>query len=247
MRRILPLLFVLVSAGRPALAASVNLSPTTIVITSDSTKASVAVRNESSEPLRLRVQTVRWTNVGESELRTEPTDDIIVFPQLLQVEPGEMRRIRLGSKAPAARAELAYRLILTEAPREETADRSGLTMRMQFSLPVFVQPRERAMAVDVPAADLADGSVRLSLRNSGLVHVKPHRIETRGHNASGAVIWTRTFRPWYLLTGETRDLASALTVDECARTTMVATEVDFAGASRLAIRKQQRVASNGCR
>jgi len=228
----------------------VHLSPTVVVMNYGNETASIEVRNDSARPIGFKVQAYHWTNGPGGEPKLESTDEIIVFPAAIALQVGETRRIRIGTQIAAATAskgvERSYRIILDEVASASVLKRNGLATRMQFSLPVFVQAKDRTAHVSMPAPTLEGGTLRLSLSNSGRLHVTPKTIEARGVGASGAVVWTRTFRPWYLLSGEVRHQSAALTPAECRATVALVAEATFQESSKLSLREERKVPAGGC-
>jgi hypothetical protein len=118
---------------------------------------------------------------------------------------------------------------------------------MQVSIPVFLWPSDRTATIDLPPPTVSSNAVQLRVLNSGRVHVTPTRVETTGRDSSGGVVWTRTFRPWYLLAGESRDHQALLTDEECRRTAAVAVEFTFAERPAGPIRAQRALGAAACR
>jgi len=238
------------SAFVMAQGSSVYLSPTVVVMTYGSESASIAVRNDSGRPLGFKVQAFRWTNTAAGEINLESSDEIIVFPAALALQVGETRRIRVGTQVSAAVAaagvERAYRVILDEIVSTSAIQRNALNTRMQFSLPVFVQGKDRTAKVSMLPPALREGALWLQLTNPGRLHVTPRRIEVRGFDTAGTVIWSRSFRPWYLLSGEVRNQQATLTDSECRATARIVAEAAFLESDRLALREERRMRGAGC-
>src|SRR6185295_5315905 len=107
--------------------------------------------------------------------------------------------------------------------------------------------RDRTATIDLPPPTVTQNAVELRVVNSGRVHVTPTRVETTGRDSSGSVVWARTFRPWYLLAGESRDHRALLTDEECQRTAAVAVEFTFAERPGAPIRAQRALGVAACR
>lgn len=251
MRTVVLLLLCVLSAGAASsLGGSIVLTPTTIVLGPADAAASVAVRNDTGAPVHFRVRPLKWRNTGSGDMVVDSTDELMVFPEDVSLAPGETRRIRLGSRRPRdprQDAEQAYRLLLESVPEATSNGESGpsIKTRLQFSLPVFLQPKARTVRVDMQPPDIVEGQVRLVLSNSGQLHVTPTAVEVSGLDRDGQIVWTRQLRAWYLLPGEIRPYAATLSVDECRRTAMVVAETAFAEDARLTLREKRQVSSSG--
>jgi fimbrial chaperone protein len=229
-------------------ASGIYLSPTLVALDHDSPVASLTVRNDTDRVVAFQVRSFAWSNAPDTSIRLEPTDDVVVYPASIQLDPGDTRRVRIGSRIQAGPSERGYRLILDELPVAVADGQAPISLvtRMQFSLPVFLQAKDRSARVDMPPPQLLSTGVRLSLANTGATHVTPERIEARGLDGAGATVWTRTFRPWYLLAGESRQLDAVLSSAECASTRRVVAEAAFAEGRRLTLHEEQRVADAAC-
>lgn len=207
----------------------------------------MSIRNDTPAPVRFQVRSFRWTNVGTGALSLEPTDDLLFFPSLLTLQPGESRLIRVGARVAAGPRERTYRLILKELDSlAETASGTGVRMALEISVPVFVQPRDRKVAADVPLPEIAGGTLVLRLTNTGPVHLTPQRVEVRGIDTSGRIVWTRSFKPWYLLAGESRRYSAPIDAQECQQTAQIATEILFEELRDRPLRPRGPVPAGAC-
>ena len=82
-------------------AATFSVNPTQIFLTGKSGSALLTLRNDSSELLRFQLSAFSWQQSASGELQLGPTKDVVFFPALLSLKPGEERRVRIGSLAPA--------------------------------------------------------------------------------------------------------------------------------------------------
>ena len=246
--RVLPILLSLLigASAVTGQGSSVNLSPTLVLLTYGTTTSSIAVRNDSARAMGFRLQAFQWTNGPAGVIELTPTDDVIVFPTGLALQPGETRRVRLGTQVEASAVERSYRLIVEEVASPTAVQRYGLTTRLKFSVPVFVQPKDRTLKISLLTPDLTRGSLRLELLNQGRLHVTPQAVEAKGLDAAGARVWSRTFKPWYVLQGETRAYSSSLSSAECRSTAVIVADATFAEGSRLALHEERRVNDTNC-
>ncbi len=249
MRTLLSTLGISAGVGLVLMAApagSIVLVPTTLVIAPGEIATSTLVRNEMDAAVSFTVKAFSWQNSTTGEVRLEATQDVLVYPETLSLQPGESRRIRVGSQRPREErvaVEKSYRLLLESLPGPQPAGGAAMTIRtrLQLSLPIFVQPQDRTARMSMRPPSIAGGRAALALTNQGRIHVTPSSIVVKGHGAAGDVVWTRPLLPWYVLAGETRELSADLTADECRQTTAVSAEAVFTEGAQLTLREKRPV------
>src|SRR5207249_6037055 len=72
------------------------------------------VSNSQVTPLVLRLSAMRWSQSDDGEDNYASTNELVIGPWLLKIEPGTPRLIRFGVPAPAGDVEATYRLFLEE-------------------------------------------------------------------------------------------------------------------------------------
>lgn len=228
-------------------AGGIQLSPTRLVLEAGARSTTLTVENGLDRAVTFQTRTFAWTNTPDAAVKLTPTEDLVVFPATLQLQPGDSRRIRIGGPMVPADVERAYRLILDEVA---TPVGSGapiqLNTRLQFSLPVFQLPGRATMRVDLSAPSVGPGGVAVRLANAGSVHLTPETIVLEGVAADGTVAWTKRFSAWYLLAGEVRDLAVPWSEVDCAAATTLRAEAAFAESPTLRVREVLSLPSGAC-
>src|SRR5579872_4601426 len=53
----------------------------------------LTLKNESDQPLRFQITSFAWSQSPQGEMQLTPTDDIVYFPALLSLNPGEERKV----------------------------------------------------------------------------------------------------------------------------------------------------------
>ena len=247
MRKLMVVTLLCLAAGTTGAAqgSSIYISPTIVVMGYGNATSAITVRNDSGRPVGFTIRGQRWTNLADGTPRLEDTQDVIVFPAAIALRAGESKRIRLATQVAVSAAERSYRVVLDEVASLSSAQR-GLATRLQFSIPVFVQPKERTAKVWMPAPDIDKGSVHLQLWNVGRLHVTSRTVQARGFDAAGAIVWTRDFRPWYLLVEERRTHSATLSAAECRATALIVAEASFSESKALALREERRVSGADC-
>ncbi|TDG02260.1 molecular chaperone [Paraburkholderia guartelaensis] len=123
-----------------ARAATLQISPVMLELQADGNAAALTLRNPGGRPLYGQVRVFRWDQVDGEDTLT-PTRDLIASPPLIQVPPQTDQLVRLvrADAAPVA-AEQSYRLLIDELPSPGDAPAGGVTIRLRYSVPVFVEP-----------------------------------------------------------------------------------------------------------
>lgn len=139
-----------------ASAGGLEVSPTSLQITSQQSADGITLRNVGTTPMHAQVRVFAWSQKDNEDLLT-PSNGVTVSPPMLQIAPGTsqlLRVIRTGT-SPTPGTELTYRLIIDEIPAAATAPNASvatsekteaprkvpanaLSFYMRYSLPIFV-------------------------------------------------------------------------------------------------------------
>ena len=92
------LITALVAAG--ASAGQFTVQPTRLELGTPQRSGALTVRNESPAPLSFRLQGLRWTQDDSGQERYGEAPDLVYFPRLLTLPPGEAAVIRVGVRHP---------------------------------------------------------------------------------------------------------------------------------------------------
>ncbi|RXR08385.1 fimbrial biogenesis chaperone [Pseudoxanthomonas composti] len=167
----LPLLLV---TGQ-ALAASLQVAPTSLRLSAQETAQGLWLSNTSDAPLHAQVRVFRWRQI-EGEDVLEPTEEVAISPPMLQLAPHSQQLVRVVrlSEAPAA-TEGSYRVLVDELPVEGAGRQaaSGLQFVLRYSVPVFVAPTAAEAAPRLSAQVVVeDGKRMLEVHNTGGMHAQ---------------------------------------------------------------------------
>jgi fimbrial chaperone protein len=228
MRNVFPTLAALALLGAPAAeASSFTVNPTRVYLSARTTSALMTLKNESPDALRMQIKAQRWAQAPDGEMRLSPTDDLIVFPALLTLQPGEERKIRVAPSTAFGATEKTYRLYVEELPPASSEKAEGASVRIltRLGIPVFLQPARPQAAALVRDVALADGKVTFQLANTGNSHYLPTAITVRGFTAAGLAVQDWPVNGWYVLAGTTRAFSVALDRPACERVRSLLVEV----------------------
>jgi fimbrial chaperone protein len=181
-------------------AASFSVNPTQVYLSAKVTSALVTIRNDSTEALRFQLSVVAWNQTTDGEMQLAPTQDLVLFPQLLRLGPGEERRVRVGTTQAPGTIERTFRLFVEELPPSEGETKPG-TVRVltKMGIPVFLRSAEAPAAAELTGLAVNGGRLAFTIANKGTTHFVPNRILVRALGAGGEVVGEQDQKAWYIL------------------------------------------------
>jgi fimbrial chaperone protein len=142
-RLILAALGALAGTLTAAQGATLQISPVMIELQADSNASGMTLRNPGDKPLYGQVRVYRWDQENGEDTLT-PTQAVVASPPLIQIAAGSEQLVRLVRITPAPNsAEESYRVLIDELPEPDTASANGVTIRLRYSVPVFLEPSAR--------------------------------------------------------------------------------------------------------
>jgi fimbrial chaperone protein len=90
----------------PSLAFSI--SPIKVYFEKGSSSRDVTLENSEDKIVRLKVSAYKWAEDGDGKRELTPTQEIAVFPAILELKPKSKRIIRLAAKLPPKQIEQSY-------------------------------------------------------------------------------------------------------------------------------------------
>lgn len=145
------------------LAASLQVSPTTVQFRADGKAERLWLSASGEKPVTGQIRVYRWVQKDGKDVLT-PTRDMMASPPIMTVPAGQTQLLRLVNKVQASAAEKAYRLIVDELPPVgEKLPHAGVQLLLKYSIPVFVAP---AGKVQAPEKGPLDG-VTFTLQREG--------------------------------------------------------------------------------
>jgi fimbrial chaperone protein len=220
--------------GMPAAAraAAFSVNPTQIHLSSTTTSRLLTLRNESGEVIRFQLSAFRWAQDPDGQMQLTPTTDVVFYPELLMLAPGEERRVRIGVTARPGAVEQTYRVFVQELPPlEGSAQAGGVAVLTRMGIPIFVEPPKRAAQAQLRDAALEGRRLSFAIANSGTVHFVPERIQVRGLDAAGAVGFEHALNGWYILAGGYQRFQVELPAELCPSIASLAIEARIGNAT----------------
>lgn len=184
------------------------------------------MKNESPQAVTLQVSAFAWAQSAEGEMQLAPTDDIVFFPALLTLQPGEQRRIRIGTTASlGGSVERSYRLFVEELPPERRSDSTVVAVLTKMGIPIFLQPSTSKAQAGLRNLASSSSAFSFQLENTGSVHIVPRAVRVVGVGATGETVFDRNLQSWYVLAGGTRMFTVPTPAPECSRLRSLTVEV----------------------
>lgn len=228
-------LAVLGSLPDAADAATFTVDPTQIHLSARTSSVLLTLRNDSQETLRFELSAFAWNQSPSGEMQLEPTEDVVFFPALLTLEPGESRRVRVGTATAIADREKTYRIFVEELPPLNRTT-GGVRVLTKMGIPIFLRPAREASSATLSGLRHQNGTLHFTLSNDGTVHFVPQEIRVRGFAGTTTAVDNR-LDGWYVLAGGRREFEMAFPAPDCSRVTSVLVDVQF-GADLLQERLQ---------
>ena len=228
-------------------AATFTVNPMQVVFTPARKSAVITLKNTSKEEMRFQVSVFTWEQTTRGEMQLGDTKDVVFFPQLLVLGPGQQRPIRLGITGSLGGAEKSYRIFFTELPKADrpaAVSANGVQMRVKVGVPIFVSPASRGTAmVAIHNPRQANGHATFRVENSGLTHVVVDAVHVRGLDSTGRRLFEHTVKGWYLLAQHSREYDVPLSAGDCAAASLAVE----ASIGKTVVRDQIAGPLTGCR
>ena len=187
----------------------------------------IAVKNEGKEKLSFQLQAMAWTQDATGNDQYADSSELIFFPKMISIEPGEEGIVRVGSKNAVVPAERTYRLFIEELSGiSKTPESKGaqINVLIRFGAPVFVRPLKPQDSLEIESLELAKGVLTLLAKNTGNQHQVVQGIQLKGTDALGKEVYALTLADRYLLTGTAKTYSTTIAADKCAKMAVLAVE-----------------------
>src|SRR5262245_16286606 len=152
-------------------AGSFAISPLRLELDASQRTASVTIHNLHSEKVTVQIRAADWLQDESGGDRYESSTDLVVFPKIVTMEPGEERNVRIGFAGMALPThERAMRVFFEELP-VASAGQVGMRMALKIGVPVFLTPGASTPEPRVDAASVRHRTVMVPIRNQGAAHL----------------------------------------------------------------------------
>jgi len=205
-------------APLPGGAGDLEIAPILVDLSSEARTALVAVRNAGRRTMRYQAKAFDWAQAPDGEMVLGPAKDLVLFPPLVELQPGETRNLRLGTDAPPGARERSWRLFVEELPHAAAAPEANrVRVLTRVGIPVFLAPQKKQAQAEIAFLPSEGGRVRFAIRNAGTVRLRPTSVTLALSAKDGARVYERTLDAWYVLAGGERVYAVEVPPDACAR------------------------------
>lgn len=156
----------------PSLAASLQISPVSIQFRAAQGASGINLQNDGDAALVGQVRIYLWEQRAGQDVLT-PATDVVASPPVMEVAAHSTQVIRLVRRNPVpAAGEQSYRVLIDEIPRSEAAA-GGVAIRLQYSVPAFVQGNDPQAAPRLSwTLFRRDGAWMLRVQNDGALHAQ---------------------------------------------------------------------------
>lgn len=236
-RQALACLACLVAGAQPR-AGEFVVSPIRLELGAAVRSGVILVRNDGTERLNFQIEGSEWTQDAEGKDQYKDTRELIFFPKLMSVEPGEDGVVRVGARNLVLPSEKTYRVFIEELPGPPEARSDGKTasinVLIRFGAPIFVAPMKPEDSADIAKVEMSKGVLKLTVKNTGNRHQVVEGIRLSGANEAGKEVYALTLADRYLLAGTTKSYSTMIAPDLCTRiaTLTIELKTDKAAANR---------------
>ena len=203
-------------------AGDFTVNPIRLELGANARSGVISISNEGAGRLGFQLQAMEWTQDAEGKDQYADTRDLIFFPKLMTLEPGDESLVRVGVRNAVVPVEKTYRLFIQElpGPTKETQPEgksARLGVLIRFGAPIFLAPLKPEDSAEITELEMAKGTLSLKVRNTGNRHQIIEGIHLRGTDANGAEVFSLTLADRYLLAGATKSYSTSIAAGPCAK------------------------------
>ena len=229
----------------PAGAASFTVNPVQVFLSASTRSALITVKNETDQPLRFQLNAVAWSQSPDGQMQTASTQDVVVFPPLLTLQPKEERKVRVGVTVAPGTVEKTYRLFVEELPSATPDDVvNGVRMLTKMGIPIFLEPAKPAARALLRELSAKAGRFSFRLENQGTMHFVPQLVRVTGLDGAGLALFEQKPNAWYILAGGVRVFDLEVPQASCSQLRSVVVDIQLNNQSSL--KESLQVPQGGC-
>ena len=211
-----------------AYAGEFTVKPVRLDVVTSAKSASMSIVNNGEEKLSFQLQAMDWTQDKDGKDQYFDSRDLIFFPKLMTIEPGQEALVRIGFKLPATSTEKTYRLFIEELPgvvKKVEGNNAQLNVLVRFGLPIFAAPILPQDGLAIDAVELKSGVLTFIAQNSGNRHQMFTSIRITGTNATSQPVFGVDIADRYLLASSSKPYKTTLSAQQCRELTSVTIDI----------------------
>lgn len=229
-------------------AGDFTVNPIRLELGPNARSGVISIRNEGEVRLGFQMQAMEWTQDGEGKDQYTDSSELIFFPKLATLAPGNEALVRVGVKNAVVPVEKTYRLFIQELPgSEKEAPQEGKSARIgvliRFGAPIFLAPVKAEDRAEIPALEMAGGTLSLKVKNTGNRHQVIEGIHLRGTDAGGSEVFALTLADRYILAGATKSYSTTIEAASCLKLVELTVELKT---DKLALKRKLGVTGGMC-
>jgi fimbrial chaperone protein len=206
----------LLLGAAPALASTFQVSPVRLPLTASSSNGLLTVKNQSKETLRFQVTGFAWSQDQAGQMVLSPTTDIVFFPTMLSLKPGDSRNLRVGAAIPFGASEKTYRLFVEELPPVDASGTvNAVRVLMKMGIPVFLEASKPVATPAIDALGVQGQKLLFALQDTGNTHFFTKRVHVSALGEAGQSLFEQDLPGWYVLAGGSRSYSLDLPRSAC--------------------------------
>lgn len=209
------------------LAANFTLSPVRLFFQPNQKTDIINIKNNSNEDIKLQVSSFAWSQDENTKDVISKTKDLIAFPKLLSIPPGETRLLRIGNRTNASNKEKLYRIYIEELPgsQKSTNNQTSIRTLTKAGIPVFIRPHTEKTDGNISKISLDKGTLNVSFSNNGNVHFMIRSVRVKGMDKEKNTIIEREMAGWYLHPENSKIYNLTIPKEECIKLNSIETEI----------------------
>lgn len=210
----------------PARAGELQVSPVLVELGPARRSGLVTLKNLAQAKARYQVRAYAWAQDERGAMQLAATTDLVAYPLLLELAPGEERVLRIGTTARPEAREKSYRIFVEELPDSQAPGQPGqVRVLTRVGIPVFFAPERPQTKGSVAFLSVQARRATLRIHNTGTVHLRPSAVSVVGLADDGTRTFEVPLNAWYILAGDGRLYDADLPADGCARTRQLVAKV----------------------
>jgi fimbrial chaperone protein len=149
-----------------AVAGEFSVNPIRLELGAAARSGAIAVRNEGQQPLSFQLQAMEWTQDAKGKDQYLETRDLIFFPKILTVEPGQERVVRVGARTPVVPSEKNLPSSSKNFGQRQGPATKGtqINFLIRFGAPVFITLLKPEDGLEIEDVALAHGDLTFPQR-----------------------------------------------------------------------------------